>query len=301
MGDGRFRVFAGSAAPALSTALAKALDAPLGRFELRRFPDGEAQAEVTESLAGLDAVLVQSFTAPAAERLLELLLLAEGCRRASAARVLAVTPYMAYARQDRAAREGQAVGGPLFAALVSSGRFDRLVAADLHAEAGEGWFTVPLTQVSAIDLLATAVRPFLPRDAVAVSPDLGGAKRADRFARALGLPLAIVHKTRQDGRSVVVHRVLGDVRGRPIVLVDDMIATGGTIEAAVGALREAGCAANVCVATTHAVLAEDAVRKLANCGLSRLFCTDSVPVPASLPFEVTVASLTPLLAAALGR
>jgi len=299
MSDGRIRLFAGSAAQALTQALMQALDAPLGRFELRRFPDGEAQVEVTESLAGLDAVLVQSFTAPAAERLFELLLLAEACRQASAARVFAVTPYMAYARQDRVTREGRAVGGPLFAQLLSAGRFDRLITADLHAEAGGGWFTVPLTQVSAIDLLAAAVRPTLPQGAVAVSPDLGGAKRADRFARALGVPLAIVHKTRQDGRSVVVHRVLGDVRGRPIVIVDDMIATGGTIEAAVGALREAGCAGSIHVAATHAVLAEDAVRKLAGSGLARLFCTDSVPVPASLPFEVTLTSLAPLIAAAL--
>lgn len=294
-------IFPCSSAGPLGAALAARLGAAVGRAELRRFPDGEAHAEVRERLAGREVVLVQSLAAPGAENLLELLLFSDACRRAAAARVTAVVPYMGYVRQDRTSHAGEALGGAVFARLLSSGSFDRVLTVDLHAAAAEGWFGPPVVHLSAIELLAGALRGTLRPDAVVVSPDLGGAKRADRLARALERPLAIVHKTRQSGEAVVVHRVLGDVRGRAVILADDLIATGGTLVAASEALRAAGCADDISVAATHAVLAGAAVERLAACGIRRLVCSDSVPGPRPLPFETTVVSLAPLLAAELGE
>jgi ribose-phosphate pyrophosphokinase len=294
-------IFSGSAAAKLGGAVALALGAPLGRAELRRFPDGELHLAVDEKLENTEAVLVQSLLAPAGENLLELLLLADACRRASARSLTAVVPYLAYARQDRALRAGEALSGPLFARLLSAGRFDRVVAVELHAAAAQGWFDAPLFHLSGVELLAEALRGRVAPNAVVVSPDLGGAKRADRLARLLGLPMAIVHKTRRDGDSVTVHAVLGQVQGRAAVIADDLIATGATIEAAAQALRIAGCIDDLTVVVTHPVLANDAAERLGACGIRRLLCTDSVPLPKTLPFDVTVVSLAPMIATELLR
>ncbi len=292
-------VLEGSAAGGVGAALAKALGAPVGARTVERFPDSELHVVVREAVAGAEVVLVQSLVAPAAEHLLELTLLADGCRRAGAASAIAVVPYFAYARQDRTSAAGEALGGPCFARLLEDAGVASVVAVDLHAEAAEGWFRVPVRHVTAMPLLAGQLGPIDPR-AVIVSPDLGGAKRADRLARALQRPLAVAHKVRRSGSQVTSAGVMGDVRDRPVVLVDDLIATGGTLEAAIAALRRAGCADDVTVAATHAVLGAQAVDRLAGAGIRRLVCTDSVPPRGELPFPVTVAPLAPLLAEALG-
>lgn len=293
------RVFCGSAFRGLGQAVANALGLPLGRCLQERYPDGEWHVQLEEDVCDAEVVLVQSLADPAGERLLELLLLADACQHAGAARLTAVLPYIAYARQDRRIHEGDPVGGPLMARLVTSGGFSRILAVDLHSPAAEGWFGAVLEHLSAARPLADAVRSLLAPGTVVVSPDLGGAKRAERVAQLLGLPLAIVHKERRNGERVAIHGVLGDVRERPVLLVDDLISTGGTLQSAVGALRGAGCADDVTVVATHALLVGEAVERLQSARIRRLVHTDSLPGAAALPFERHVVSLAPLIASAL--
>jgi ribose-phosphate pyrophosphokinase len=243
--------------------------------------------------------LLQSLAAPAGEALLELALLSDACRRGGAREQIVVLPYVAYARQDRCTQAGEALGGEVVARLASGGRIAQVVAVDLHSDAAAGWFGVPVHHVSALPALAETIRPLLPARTVIVSPDLGGAKRAERVARTLGLPLALVHKQRRGASDVVVHRVLGDVRGAAIVIVDDLISTGGTIEAAVHALRAEGCVDNISVLATHALLVGKAVERLSAAGIRRLVRTDSIPPVADLPFPAPLVSLAPLLATIL--
>jgi ribose-phosphate pyrophosphokinase len=294
-------IFSGAANRPLGEALARELELPPGRCLLERFPDGELHVELQEDVRGRTVCLVQSTVPPVGEHLLELLMMADACWRAGAARLMAVVPYFGYARQDRRTRPGEALGGKLVADLLERGRFERLVAVNLHTASLEGCFAMPLEHLSAGEMMAEALRPYAGEGAVVVSPDLGAVKLAERYARALKLPLAIVHKARTSGADVSVRGLVGDVRGLRPLLVDDLISTGGTIAAAAEYLREAGCAEEVTVVATHALLVGPAVERLAGVPIRRLLSTDSVVHPTELPFDHEVVCLAPLLAGALRR
>jgi ribose-phosphate pyrophosphokinase len=212
-----------------------------------------------------------------------------------------VIPYFGFARQERRVRPGEPLGARVVADLVSCGRFARLIAVDLHAPAVEGFFSVPLEHLTAIPLLAEAVRPWLREDTVIVSPDLGGAKLARQYSSLLDRPVAVVHKKRLDGHEVEVHDVTGDVAGRPCVIVDDLVSTGGTIAAAVSALRDRGANEEVIVVASHVLMAGPAVDVLSRAGVRRLVGTDTIPPRAGGDFERTTVSVAPLLAAAIRR
>jgi len=292
-------LLAGTANPALAEGVAAELGVPLGEREAFLFPDGELHVEIVASVRGHDVYLMQP-TSPAAEtHLFQLLLLADACRRAGAARLTAVMPYVAYARQDRRATGREPVGARVMAEVLATGGLDRVVAVDLHSPALEGVFTVPLEHLSAVSLLAAALRP--PTDGVVVAPDLGATKLAERYARLLDLPVALVHKRRLSGDRVTVRGVTGDVRGRTPLMVDDMITTGGTIEAAITALLEAGCNRNVLVAATHGLFVGEAVRRLAALPIRDLVVTDSVASSPAGELQVRRVSLAPLLAEAIRR
>lgn len=294
-------VFSGSANPPLAAALARELGLAPGARLLERFPDGEIHLTLREEVLGRDVAIVQSTGPPGGEHLLELLLLADACRRAGARRVSAVVPYLGYARQDRRGREGEPLGARVVADVLSRGRFARIFAVDLHVAAIEGCFEAPLEHLTAVPALVQALRPHVTRSSVIVSPDLGAVKRAEAFARQLELPVAIVHKTRLSGAEVSVREVVGDVRGRSPILVDDIVATGGTIVAATEALRARGCAQELTVVATHALLVGPAVERLRALSPRRLVTTDSLPPLTGLPFPHQVVSLGPLLAEALRR
>ena len=299
-GETALAVFSGSAQPALAEAVTGLLAAEPGRREIERFPDGECQVRILQSVRGHDVYIVQSTGPPVEENLLELLLLADACRRAGARRLTAVIPYFGYARQDRRASGREPVAARLVADLIRTGGLDRVVAIDLHSAASEGFFSLPLEHLTAVPPLAEALRRLpLAGNGVVVAPDLGAAKLADRYARLLEMPVAIVHKTRFSGREVATRGLTGDVEGRQPVIVDDMISTGGTIEAAAKALAAAGALPVSAVVATHGLFVGDAGDRLAAVGVRRFLVTDSVAPPPELRLPVEVVSVAPLLARAI--
>jgi ribose-phosphate pyrophosphokinase len=294
-------VLAGSANPALAAAVASHLGVESAPRLVEVFPDGEVHVLVEADVCGCDVWIVQPTSPPAERHLIELLLLADACRRAGCARVSAAVPYFGYGRQDRRTAVGEALGSRVAADALAVARLDRLVVVDPHSQALEAMLSIPVDTLSAVPLLAGALQPWLPADAVVVAPDLGAAKLAERYAALLDLPAAHVRKTRFSGRDVRAVEVVGPVRSRTPVIIDDMISTGGTLAAASSAVLRAGSHDRVLVAVTHALLAGSAPETLASLPLDRMFAADTVVPAAALPDCGEVVSVAPLLADAIAR
>jgi len=298
MEDNRIAVLAGSASVRLGTGVCKLLNLSPVACDARRFPDGELQVELAQSVRGNDLFLIQATSPPVDQHLIELLMLADACRRAGAGRLTAVIPYFGYARQDRRAGR-RSLGARVAADVIATAAFDRLVLIDAHTPAIEGFFSVPIEHLTAAPLLSHAVGPLLAEHSVVVAPDLGAVKLAREYARLLHLPMAVVHKTRLDGEAVEAKAVMGDVAGRSPLIIDDMLSTGGTIEAAVAALRAAGAVDPVTVAVTHALLVGHAADLLPTLGLARIVASDSVERNGTANLPITTESLAPLIAGAI--
>jgi ribose-phosphate pyrophosphokinase len=294
-------LISGSANPALAGAIATTLRVRLTSVGIYRFPDGELHVEIQESIRGDDVYLIQPTGPPVDEHLMELLLVADACRRAGVAHLTAVIPYFGYERQDRRATGREPVSARLVADMIQTCGVDRVVAVDLHSAALEGFFDIPLEHVSAVSILAATVCSDVKANSVVVSPDLGAAKLADAYARHLNLPVAIVHKIRVSGEAVSVTGINGNVRGFAPIIVDDMISTGGTVEAAIHALLGAGSESEIDVVATHALLVGSALQRLRALPVRRLIVSDSVAMPTGLPPIVRVVSIAPLLADVIER
>ncbi|HYS08602.1 MAG TPA: ribose-phosphate pyrophosphokinase [Myxococcales bacterium] len=293
-------ILAGTGNPPLAAAIAGALGLRPGAATVDRFPDGELRVEVHEDVKDKDVVLVQSMGPPSDRALLELVFLADAVRRLGAKSVTAAVPYLAYARQDSSAKTRGPLGARVVAELLQICGIQRLVALDLHSQAVEASFDVPVEHVSAIPLLADELASRTAPGSVVVSPDLGGVARAEAYARRLQLPVAVVRKTRLSGSDVSAGAVMGNVRGLSPIVVDDVISTGATIEAAVRALQAAGCSGDVTVAATHGLLVGGAIDRLGRLSLRRLLTTDSLPPPAEgAPFPIERVSVAGLMAKAL--
>jgi ribose-phosphate pyrophosphokinase len=262
-----------------------------------RFPDGEVGVVVPD-VCNADVFVVHSTSPPVNDRVVELALILDACRRGGAARVTAVIPYFGYARQDRS-RDRGALGARVIASMINA-HADRVVVVDPHSAALEGMLAAPLTTISALPALAAALGPRLPEDAVIVAPDLGAAKLAERFAAHLALPYAVVHKTRISGTEVQAGSVVGDVRGRTPVIVDDMISTAGTVAAAFHAVRGGGAADTVSVVATHGLFCELSEFRLKALPLRDVFVTDTIDPP-TLSFPLQVVSIAPALAECIRR
>jgi ribose-phosphate pyrophosphokinase len=295
------RLITGQANLPLAQSIAHHLNVELVGRTIRRFPDGELHVELEEAVRGDEVYVIQPTGPPVDQWIFELVFLADACRRAGAAGVTAVIPYLGYARQDRRATGREAVGARLIADLLAAGGFDRVVAVDLHVVSLEGFFAVPLEHLTAVPALVERVRGRVSSAGVIVAPDLGAAKLAERYAEGLQLPVAIVHKRRISGEQVRVRAIAGDVRDRAPIIVDDMISTGGTIEAAVAALLSAGCRPEFCVVATHGVLVGAALDRLARAGVQSLIVTDSLTIPSAERPPLEVVSVAPLLAEAIDR
>jgi ribose-phosphate pyrophosphokinase len=295
------KILSGSANLSLAEAVAKKIGVELTRLLLERFPDSEMHVEIQESVRGDDVYVIQPTSPPVDEHLVELLLIADACRRAGAARLTAVIPYFGYARQDRRARGREPVGVRVVADLIRTAGLERVVALDLHSAAVEGALSVPLEHLSAVSLLAEAARPWVGTKTVVVAPDLGAVKLAERYGKILRLPVVIVHKTRLSGAEVAVQNITGEVGGRPILIVDDMISTGGTVEAAIRALLAAGAAPDFIVIASHGLFVSPAPERFGNLPVRRFFSTDSVAVPTKLSPPVEAVSVAPLFAETIVR
>jgi ribose-phosphate pyrophosphokinase len=297
----RLLLLAGSAHRALAERVAGALGVTPAECELSRFPDGEMHVEVRESVRDADVYLLQPTVPPIEANLLQLLLLADACRRGGAGRVTAVIPYFGYARQDRRATGREAIGARVVAETLRSVGIDRVVAVHLHTAGLEAVFSLPVEHLTAAPILATALaslRQATP--GVVVAPDAGAIKLAQYWARALNLPAAVVHKIR-NGKAIKTHGLTGEVRGRRPLIVDDMISTGGTVAAAITTLLGAGAIPECVVIATHGLFVGSAMEQLAPLPITRLLVTDSVSdaVPADL--VVQRATVAPLLADAITR
>lgn len=295
------RIVATGAVPHLADRIAEELSSEPADHAVGRFPDGEADVELTQRVRGEDVYLVGSTGPPVDARLVELALLADACRRADAGRVTAVIPYFGYARQDRRSGSGQAVPTRMVADTLQSAGVERVVVVDPHTPSLEATFDVPVESVTAVPQLVDAAQDALPDDTIVVAPDLGGVKLAERVAVALDLPTAVVRKSRLSGTAVETSGLVGDIGDRVPLLVDDMISTGGTLEAATQALQEAGGKAEVHIAAVHGLFAGDALERVGRLPVRQLVVTDSLPIEGSLPVPHRVESLAPRLADAIGR
>ena len=292
--DGRLQVFTGNAHPRLADEIMRSLEAPLGRALVGEFKNGETRVKLEENVRGSDVFIIQSICNPVDHHLMELLLLIDAAKRASAARITAVIPYYAYAKQEKKTTGREPISAKLVANLIATAGADRVLTLDLHSPAIEGFFDIPVDHLRATPLLARVYRSARGgREIVAVSPDAGGVARADDFRTRVGAPLAIISKRHPKADATEVLEMVGDVDGKTCVIVDDMISTGGTLVEAAQMLIDRG-AADVHAAATHAIFAGDAVALIEQSPISRVFVTDSMPLatvsPSSRIETVSVAS-----------
>jgi ribose-phosphate pyrophosphokinase len=297
-------VFTGNANPVLAQEIARHLMQPLGRAMVGRFSDGEIQVEIMENVRGKDVYLVQSTCPPANEHLMELLVMADACKRASAGRITAVIPYLGYARQDRRQRAMRVpITAKLVADMIGCAGVNRVLTVDLHADQIQGFFGVPVDNVYASPVLLGEVWKQKYDNMIVVSPDVGGVVRARALARRLdNADLAIIDKRRQRANESQVMNIIGDVRGRSCILVDDLVDTAGTLCQAAQALKDEG-AARVIAYITHPVLSGKAVERIENSALDQLVVTDTIPLgeAARKCKRIRVLSVAELLAETMRR
>jgi ribose-phosphate pyrophosphokinase len=297
-------VFTGSANPVLAQEIARHLMQPLGRALVGRFSDGEIQVEIMENVRGKDVYLVQSTCPPANEHLMELLVMADACKRASAGRITAVIPYLGYARQDRRQRAMRVpITAKLVADMIGCAGVDRVLTVDLHADQIQGFFGVPVDNVYASPVLLGEVWKQKYDNMIVVSPDVGGVVRARALARRLdNADLAIIDKRRQRANESQVMNIIGDVRGRSCILVDDLVDTAGTLCQAAQALKDEG-AERVIAYITHPVLSGKAVERVSTSALDELVVTDTIPLgeAARNCKRIRVLSVAELLAETMRR
>jgi ribose-phosphate pyrophosphokinase len=275
--DERLKIFAGTANPVLAKAICKHLDVPLGEAKLGRFSDGEIYFQILENVRGADVFVVQPCHYPVDNHLLELLLMIDAFKRASAWRITAVLPYYCYARQDRKDKPRVPISAKLVADLLETAGASRALTLDLHAPQIQGYFDVPVDHLYASPVLVEHFRQLDLKNLTVVSPDAGGVERARFFAKQLGAPLAIVDKRRVDVDVSEVMHLIGDVKSRSTLIVDDIIDTAGTLVKTAEALLKEG-ATEVYAACTHAVLSGPAVERIANSHIKEVVATDSVPL-----------------------
>lgn len=297
----KFVILSGSVSQKLAVATAQRLGAEIGQCSVTRFPDTEVNVQLNEPVRERRVFIVQSSCPPVDQHVMEVLAIADACRRAAASSITWIAPYFGYARSDKR-RDGRTpIMGRLVADFAERAGIDHLIAVDLHSQQVEGFFHIPVENLSAVPAIADALKPHLEPESVIVSPDAGRVKMASAYASRMGCPVAVLHKERLNGRKTAVSRIVGEVRARPCVIIDDMISTGGTINNAVEALIRAGAAGNFIVAASHGVFTSEARKNLNHPAIRQIIVTDSIPVsPDDWP-QVKIVSLAPILAGAIRR
>ncbi len=271
------KVFTGNAHPTLAREICGHLGVPIGEAHVGRFPDGEVRLQVMENVRGADVFVIQPTCSPVNDNLVELLIMLDALRRASAWRITAVMPYYGYARQDRKDRPRVPISSKLVADLLTSAGASRVLALDLHASQIQGYFNIPVDHLYATPVTVDYFRRLRLKNLVVVSPDPGGVERARAFAKRLHVPLAIIDKRREDADVVEVMNVIGDTVGKTCLIVDDMIDTGGTLVRGAKALLDKG-AQKVYACCTHGVFARDAIQRICDSPLEQVVATNSIPL-----------------------
>jgi ribose-phosphate pyrophosphokinase len=271
------KVFTGNAHRSLAREICGHLGVPMGEAHVGRFPDGEVRLQIMENVRGADVFVIQPTCSPVNDNLMELLIMLDALRRASAWRITAVMPYYGYARQDRKDRPRVPISSKLVADLLTSAGANRVLALDLHASQIQGYFNIPVDHLYATPVTVDYFRKLRLKNVVVVSPDPGGVERARAFAKKLRVPLAIIDKRREDADVVEIMNVIGDVVGKTCLIVDDMIDTGGTLVRGAKALLDKG-AERTFASCTHGVFARDAVKRICESPLEQVVSTNSIPL-----------------------
>ena len=301
---GELKLLSGNANPKLSESIANALGVKLGESEIEKFSDGEIKIKINESIRGKDVYIVQPTSYPTNDNLMELLIMVDACRRASAGYINAIIPYYGYARQDRKTRGREPITAKLVANLLTIAGVDRIITMDLHAGQIQGYFDIPVDHFSAIRLLSSYFTDMAydkADDFVVVSPDLGGVRRAREFSDYLKLPIAIIEKRRPMPNVSEVMSVIGDFKGKHAILVDDMVDTAGTITNAANYLIENG-AKDVYIAATHGVFSGKAIERLSDSSVKEVIITNTIQLPKEKQLDkIKQLEVGPLLAEAIHR
>jgi ribose-phosphate pyrophosphokinase len=302
---GRLRLFSGNAHPALAQSIAEHLGVPLGGITCSRFNDGEIRVQIDESARGNDVFIIQPTCSPVNDNLMELLIMIDAFRRASADRITVVLPYYGYARQDKKIKPREPVTARLVADLITEAGATRAVCVDLHAGQIQGFFRIPMDHLYAGPLIADSLTEMglSNGNICVVSPDVGGVTRARALAESLKTSIAIIAKRRPEPGKVEILEIIGDIRGRECVMIDDMIDTGGTIVHGIEALLERG-AESVTVCCTHPIFSQGALGRLMASPVKQILCTDTIPLKRSEYMDsgrLKVLSVAPLLADAIRR
>ena len=301
----KIKLFCGNACRDLAQSMAARLKMKLSEAEVSKFSDGEISVSIGESVRGCDVFVIQSTSIPTNDNLMELLVMIDALKRASAGRITAVIPYFGYARQDRKARARDPITAKLVADLITTAGADRILTMDLHASQIQGFFNIPVDHLLGVPILAKAIadEPFIKEageDLVVVSPDVGSVGRARQMAQKLNKTLAIVDKRRPKANVMEVMNIIGDVKGKRCLIVDDMIDTAGTITQGAKALVEVGGASDVYACCTHPVLSGPAIDRLQNSVIEKLFILDTIELPKEKKMDklITV-SVAPIFAEAI--
>jgi ribose-phosphate pyrophosphokinase len=274
---------------------------PHAAAQVERFPDGEVAVRLGASVRRKDVFLIQPTSPPVDRHLVELLAFVDACRRAAADRVTAVVPYFGYARADKRVGRREPIMARVVADMLQTVGVDHLIAVDLHTPQIQGFFRIPVDGLTVVPTLSGALHDRLPEGTVVVAPDAGRVGLATAFANRLNAPLVVLHKRRESGAETRITHLVGNVRGQPCLIVDDIIATAGTISESIAALLDAGARPEITVAATHGLLVGDARERLANAAIRQVLVTDTVPVPEDERLPLRVVSIAPLLAAAIRR
>lgn len=296
------KVFTGSAHPTLAREICQVLKIPIGAIEVRRFADGESYCQILENVRGMDVFVIQPTCPPVDQNLMELLVMIDAFKRSSAARITAVLPYYGYARQDRKDKPRVPISAKLVADLLTAAGAERILTMDLHAPAIQGFFDIPVDHLFAAPVLIESVARLNLKDLVIVSPDAGGVERARAYAKRLNATLAIIDKRRGEKNEPQVMHVIGEVKGRNCLIVDDIVDTGGTLTGTVQALARKGARA-VYGCFSHAVLSGPAIERIRASEMAQTVVTNSIPIPEDKrkAARITVLSIAALLGEAIKR
>ena len=299
---GDLKIFSGRAHPALSQEICAYLGITLGELTLYNFSDGENYCQIDENVRGADVFVIQPTCSPVNDHMMELLILLDAFRRSSASRITAVLPYFGYARQDKKDKPRVPIAAKLMADLLTASGADRILTMDLHAAQIQGFFNIPVDHLFAAPVILDAIRKLVPEELVIVSPDVGGLTRARAIAKRLDAALAVIDKRRTGKNETEILRVVGEVEGKDVLILDDMIDTAGTLVQAEAALRRQG-ARRTYAAAVHGVFSGPALERIEASGLESLLVTNTIPVEAAIARcpRIKALSVAPLLGEAIQR